>query len=196
MSLGKKSGVTVRDLDNLVQKAERNLNDSHRHWSESRDEHMREFVELKLQSCVFQYDVCLEMVNVVRNRPSGFARCVALKGLVLRLFEYSQLLNKDFIPRLIALARERHSDLDRTRIGGMRKRWSLELRQLEGWSDVRNEAAGHYGRDISRQVQLLESLDLDRVMGVARAFLSLNMFLLVALRDAGLGGGERRTLEG
>jgi hypothetical protein len=176
----------MTDLSEVLQLAESNLNESRRHLAELNNEAAREFVELKLQSCIFQYDVCAETVNVVRNQPSGFAGCVALKGLVLRLFEYSLLLNRDFIPKLIALATKRGIDLDSAAIRKARKQWKVELQRLEAWADVRNEAAGHYTRDVNRQVLLLESLSQDAVMDVARAFLSFNMLLLQALRSAGL----------
>ena len=181
-TLGKASQMV--DLDALIRTAEQNLNDSYRHLEELPNEHVREFVELKLQACIFQYDMCAELASVVRNQPSGFTSCVALKGLVLRLFEYDLLLNKELIPRFLKLAQDRGINLDRSDLRTERKKWNEEFLQLQRWADVRNQAAGHYGRDLTCQVELLNSLNHDLVMTVAQGFLSFNMTLLMALKSA------------
>ena len=112
---------------------------------------------------------------------------VALKGLVLRLFEYDQILNKRLIPRLLKLAQTRGIAIDNSTIKDLRKKWKSELTDLQAWHEVRNQAAGHYGQDIAQQVELLKSLTLDGVMAVVQGFLSFNMGLLVLLRDTGHG---------
>ncbi|MGY6216558.1 hypothetical protein ACW73L_15485 [Methylolobus aquaticus] len=179
----------MHDLDASVRKAEKNLNDALRHFEAARGGLDQEFVELKLQACIFQYDVCAEMVSVIRNQPSGFASSVALKGLVLRLFEYDLVLNKHLIPRMLALAKKRGIPVGREDLRARRQKWKSELRQLQDWSSVRNQAAGHYCTDIQSQVSLLKCLNVDGVMTVTRAFLSFNMDILVMLRDAGMGHG-------
>lgn len=179
--------MTNIDFDKLIKKAEQNLNDSLRHYEEAPTALALEFVELKLQGCIFQYDICAEMVAILRNNPKGFASSVALKGLVLRLFEYDQVLNKRLIPRLLKLAQNRGIEIDNSSIKDLRKKWASELTDLQAWHKVRNQAAGHYGIDIAKQVELLKTLNLDNVMSVTQAFLSFNMGLLVFLRDAGRG---------
>ena len=176
----------MRELDAFLATAERNLNDSLRHFEESTSGLAQEFVQIKLQACIFQYDICYEMVSLIRNQPSGFAACVATKGLVLRLYEYDDLLNSYIIPRLLTLAKARNVEVDRAEIRLQRKKWKAEFKQLRSWFDVRNQAAGHYGRDIPTQVALLQTLTVDLVMNVAKAFLSFNMCLLQILRSAGL----------
>ena len=175
------------DFDALITKAEKNLNESFIHYQSTPNTLAQEFVELKLQSCIFQYDICAEMIGVIRNQPQGFACSVALKGLVLRLFEYDQVLNKKLIPRLLSLAQAREIKIDNAEIKSLKMQWKSELDQVQKWHEVRNCAAGHYGQDLARQVMLLQSLTLDGVMTVVRGFLSFNMGLLVLLRDAGLG---------
>jgi hypothetical protein len=164
-----------------------NLEDSLRHYEEAPNKLAKEFVELKLQACIFQYDVCAEMLSFLRNKPTGFAAVVALKGLVLRLYEYDDLVNTTFIPRLLALAKARNVPFDRAAVKQARAQWKNELMRLKRWADVRNQAAGHYGKDFERQVALLRQLDPDEVMTVTKAFLSFNMSLLLGMRDAGRG---------
>lgn len=175
------------ELSAFVKRAEVNLNDSFDHFEHAPTPLAQEFVELKLQACIFQYDVCAEMAGILRNQPIGFAMSVALKGLVLRLFEYDQVLSKRLIPRLLALAKVRGVPVDGSSIKALRKKWKSELAQLGSWHEVRNQAAGHYGQDLVKQVALLRSLTLDGVMSVARGFLSFNIDLLVLLRDTGKG---------
>ena len=174
-------------FDEMLSTAERNLNDSLRHFEQQPGGPAQEFVELKLQSCIFQYDVCAEMVGVLRNQASGFAASVALKGLVLRLFEYHVALNDHWIPKLLALAEMRRIGFDSKAIRDARSAWKAEFKQLRGWSPIRNKAAGHYDAEVGEQVRLLKELTLEDVMGVARAFLTYNMALLVPMREAGLG---------
>jgi hypothetical protein len=175
------------DLSRFLRKAATNLEDSLRHFEDGPGGLAQEFVELKLQASIFQYDVCLEMASFVRNKPTGFATRLALKGLVLRLYEYDDLMNTHVIPKLLELARKRDVPFDKASVKAARDTWKTELKRLRKWSDVRNQAAGHYGRDLHSQIRLLKQLEPDEVMEVARAFFSFNMALLVGLRDAGRG---------
>lgn len=171
----------------IHRKAAKNLEDSLRHYEDAPAGLAKEFVELKLQATIFQYDVCAEMVSFMRNKPKGFAAAVALKGLILRLYENDDLMNTTFIPRLLLLAEKRGIPFDRAAVKTLRSEWRTELARLKRWSSFRNLAAGHYGKDLHAQVNLLKELDPNEVMGVTKAFLSFNMALLVGLRDAGKG---------
>jgi hypothetical protein len=180
----------MNNFDEFIKKAELNLNESLRHFEEAPNTLAQEFLDLKLQACIFQYDICAEMVALLRNKPQGFACAVALKGIVLRLFEYDILLNKSLIPRLLAFAKARNIVIDRDAIKLLRKTWKAELNELKTWHEVRNNAAGHYGEDLAKQVKLLKLLNVDGVLTVVRGFLSFNMGLLVLLRTAGSGAGS------
>ncbi|MBC7992388.1 MAG: hypothetical protein H7Z15_03990 [Rhizobacter sp.] len=171
----------------LHRTASQNLEASLRHYEEVPAGLAREFVELKLQATIFQYDICAEMVSFARNKPTGFAAAVALKGLVLRLYEYDKLQNTSFIPRLLELSAKRGIAFDRASIKVARVNWKKELTRLKKWSTFRNEVAGHYGKDLRAQIALLKSLDPEEVMSVTKAFLSFNMALLQGLADAGKG---------
>jgi hypothetical protein len=172
------------DFDGMVAQAQTNLNDSYRHYQTGVRGVPKGFIEIKLHICIFQYDSCIEMLNVIRNRPIGFAVGVALKGLVLRLFEFDLTLRGVLIPQLAALAVEHDVDLGNS-IKLLKREWKTELMQLEKWKDIRNEAAGHYDRDIKKQVEALESLSVDGVLTVAIGFLSFAQGIFKILRDAG-----------
>lgn len=175
------------NLEVIHQNAANNLENALRHYENASSTLEQEFVELKLQACIFQHDICSAMVSFLRNKPTGFSARVALKGLVLHLYEYNNLMNTKLIPRLIDLATSRGVSIDQATVKNARAQWKLALKPLNQWSDVRNQAAGHYGKDLNAQITLLKKLDPDQVMEVTQAFLSLNKTILEALRDAGQG---------
>lgn len=180
--------MTPPNFTAILRTAEKNLENSLRDFEQAPPGLAQEFVDLKLQSSIFQYDICCEMVAFLRNKPRGFAASVALKGLVLRLYEYDNLFNTHQIPRLLALAKTREIPYTSGSVKSARTRWKTELARLKRWKNVRNQAAGHYSTDLKKQVSLLRELNEAEVMTVVRAFLSFNMSLLVELRDAGQGG--------
>ena len=176
--------IAARDA---VRKAAANLNEALADYESTSSSLALDFRELKLQICIFQFDICSEMASLVNNHLSGFASSVALKGLVLRLYEYDQILSKHLVARLLALASARGIAIDSSEIKIQRKRWRSELLRLRQWEDVRNEAAGHYGKNLGRQISLLKTLDRDEVMSVTQAFLQFNKAILNVLRSAGRG---------
>lgn len=174
------------DFNAVVTKAQINLNDSYLHYKSDVAGLAKEFIEIKLQICIFQYDVCVEMINVLRNQPTGFAVGVALKGLVLRIFEFDLILRGALLPRLLALAKERDVDIGDS-VKQLKNYWKLELHQLQSWHHVRNHAAGHYGLDLQKQVAALEGLSVDKVLKISNGFLNFTQGLFKILRDAGSG---------
>jgi len=175
------------NLSAMLRKAAANLEDSLRHYEDPVVGLAREFVDLKLQASIFQYDVCAEMVGYERAKPSGFAASLARKGLVLRLYEYNSLLNSTLVPRLLKLARSRGVDFTVESIKRVKTPLSRDLKRINQWSDFRNNAGGHYGKNFKAQVEVLRDLNHVDVMNSTKAFLSFNMALLVALRDIGRG---------
>lgn len=147
----------------------------------------KEFYELRVQAAVFNYDVCYDMVALWQSSPNGFAEKVALKNLIHKLYEYDQLMQKHLVSRLLSLARARSIPVESEHIKVERKKWRTELACLRAWSDVRNQATGHYGRNVVEQVRLLKEIKREEVMAVAAAFLSYNIAVLKVLRDTGRG---------
>ena len=179
----------MEDLDRILSRAQDNVNRALAEYEAPSSTLAIEFRELKLQMCIFQYEICAEMAGLIRNRPSGFALSVALKGLVHRLYEYDQLLSKHLINRLLALAKARGVPIDSADLKALRKQWKLELAKLTQWSDIRNETTGHYSKNIVRQVALLKGVRFSEVMDVAQAFLQFNMGILKVMKSAGAGNG-------
>lgn len=174
------------DFNEIIEKAQKNLNDSYHHYKIGADGLSQEFLELKLQTCIFHYDVCIEMTNVIRNQPTGFAVGVALKGLVLRIFEFDLIFRSALIPRMLAFAKVRNIEIGDS-VKQLKINWKSELHQLQGWHHVRNHAAGHYDLDIQKQVAALEGLTVGNVLKISNGFLSFAQGLFRILSDAGKG---------
>lgn len=177
----------MEDIQHAVRKAEENLNRALAEYESTSASLALEFREIKLQACIFQFDICVEMASIIQNRLTGFAASVALKGLVLRLYEYDQLLSKHLIDRLLALAKARNIPVNREDIRVQQRQWRSELGRLRQWADVRNKAAGHYEKNLSLQVQLLKTLSVSEVLAVTQAFLQFNKGVLQLIRAAGRG---------
>jgi len=175
------------DIDDVLAAAEERLNSAYAEYEEARHDVPIEFNEMRLQASIFQYDICAEMASFMRNAPTGFARNVALKGLVHRLFEYNLTLSQ-LIPGLLNLTKARKLSIDQQDIKAQRKKWSVEFRKLRAWSGTRNVATGHYSPDLAKQVEALKSIDSAEVVAVCTAFLSFNMAILRILLEAGRGG--------
>jgi hypothetical protein len=182
-----KAGVMAKDLEKILIGAQQRLNDALEDYESDTSTLAHDFKELKVQATIFQYEICVEMTGIQRNRPTGFALSVALKGMVHRLFEYDQLLSKKLINKIQKIAEVRGLSVDKGEIRAMRKRWGSEFEKLQKWSDIRNKATGHYDGDILRQIELTKSIDFQEIMSVATAFLRYNMEILLLLKRVGEG---------
>lgn len=68
------------DFKAVVAKAQKNLNDSYRHYKSGVYGLAQEFIEIKLQVCIFQYDVCVEMTNYCAISQLALPRELPLRG--------------------------------------------------------------------------------------------------------------------
>lgn len=171
------------DIQATVKRAEDRLNAALGELEEAASPLQREILEMRLQACIFQYDVCAEMASLIRNAPTGFAASVAVRGLVFRLFEYDLILNRCVVAQLLALAKERKISFDQEAVQLACDRWAGALRQIEPWAG--NQAAADSAPDIATQVKLLKGLNIQRVINVTQAFLGFNLSLLKALNGVG-----------
>ena len=169
------------DVQATVKRAEKRLNEALDELEEASSPLQRQILEMRLQACIFQYDICVQMASLIRNDPAGFAKAVALKGMVLRLFEYDQVLNRQVVAPLLDLAEKRRISFEREALKEAYEKWQGEIRKIEQWSGVMDRTAGDGAPDISTQVKLLKELDVGRAMGVTQAFLGFNVRLLKAL---------------
>ena len=173
---------------NLLKSSTAVLERAHREYSAPpTSDAAAEFHQLRLQAAIFNYDVTHCLVALWEADPQGFAEKVALKDLVLKLYEYESALSTRIVGRVIALTTRRGMSMDRERLKLERKKWKAEFAHIRRWSDVRNEAGGHYGSDIPRQVSLLTQLQRSEVQEVAIAFLSFNNYVCKQLAAAGRG---------
>lgn len=177
----------MHDLEAILLRAQERLNQSLLEYESNSSILAIEFLELKLQATIFQYEICTEMVGFQRNQSVGFSRNVALKGLIHRLYEYDQLLSSHLINRLLSLAKARGIAIESSEIKAQRKKWREQLGKLHKWSEIRNQATGHYGKDIASQVQLVKAISEEEVMSVTQAFLAFNISILTIMRNAGRG---------
>lgn len=177
----------MNDVENTLITAHDRLNSAYTEYEHSSDEHARKFHESVLQSSIFQYEICVEMASIIRNKPTGFALSVALKGLVHRLFEYNKIMNSQVIKKLLHLSTVRNISIDKTEIKAERSKWKIELQKLESWAATRNYATGHYDPNFEKQVIAVQSIKITEVMDVCAAFLSFNMSILKILLKVGRG---------
>lgn len=178
----------MADPIRMLRLAEKNLNEAHQVYSGSalRSEFAKEFDELKLQACIFQYEVCSEMYSLISNKPDGFSQQVAVKGLIQHLFEY-HLVSAHLTKRIQSLAKMRGITLSDENLISERKKWKVQFQKLSSWGKIRNKAIGHYDKDTVTQFAALEAIDPGQVMEVSMAFYSFNMELLKMLRLVGRG---------
>lgn len=175
-----------------LRKSEENLNNAYRRFVDAKP-YSQEFFEIRLQCCIFQFDLLREMVSVLKEVPKGFAESVALKGIVHRLFEYDLLIRTSLRPRLILLAKNRNVEIDSISLIELERQSRPALKTLRKWIDVRNKAAGHYDANLRLQVDLIKSLEIGQIMDVASEFIRYNLALLIILRDVGEGRPQKSS---
>jgi len=174
----------MTDPVSMLHDAHDQLNQAHEIYASSPTDLAKEFDQLKLQACIFQYEVCAEMHSFITTDPSGFARKIALKGLIHQLYEYESV-NGDFVKRVKALALKRGFEISDSALRSERRKRRSEFQHLRDWVTIRNKATGHYDKNTEAQINLLETIDPDQVMGVCDAFFSCNMEFLKMLREVG-----------
>jgi hypothetical protein len=132
--------------------------------------------------------MCVELVAFAGNNPSGFARSVALKGVVHKLYEYN-LLSDHLLRRVASLAKARDVQVSDEGFKAERRDCRAQFKRLRSWSSVRNAATGHYDKNTAIQVESLASIDPKEVMHVFAAFIQCNMSFLRMLAKVGRRNG-------
>jgi hypothetical protein len=175
-------------VDERYRRAEARLNAAYagfraRHSSASSEPFL---FELTMHALIFQYEVATDLKSFVENRPEGFARNVALKGLVHKLVEFDKTLMQALVPDMIRVAERREIPFSRNDVSAVRKQWRSTLQRITAWNDVRNKATGHYDRDIALHVDLVERIDVADVVGTVDEYFAFNHALVRLYREAGL----------
>lgn len=173
------------DLEKMLKGSLEQLNSAYAIYSQKHPGLAGEFDEIKLQTAIFQYEICVEMASFVKNNPTAFARNVALKGIVHKLFEYDLLLKGALVKRVTDLAKDRGLGPSSIDLKAEKKKLYAQFQTLEKWSGIRNSATGHYDRNTAEQVESLANINADEVMQVCKAFLTYNMEFLKRLKEVG-----------
>jgi FtsZ-binding cell division protein ZapB len=175
----------MQNIQAMLQSAEEQLNDAYVIYQEKYTGLAGEFDQIKLQTTIFQYEICLDIVAFVTNNPIGFARNVSLKGVIHKLFEYELLISGNLTKRVTDLAVARGLTNLSINLKNEKRKWQSQFKKLSGWADIRNTATGHYDRDTNEQVKSLEAINPQEVMDICAAFLSFNMAFLGLLAEVG-----------
>jgi hypothetical protein len=179
------------DTEAMLQSAHKQLNAAYAVYLKKHTGLAGEFDEIKLQTTIFQYELCVEFFSFVKNNPSDFARSVSLKGIVHKLFEYDLLMKSNLIKRVIALADARGLAKPSIDLKTEKRKFLSQFQKLEKWANIRNVATGHYDRNTVEQVTALTMIDAAEVMEVCTAFLTYNMAFLKFLAEVGHGDGAQ-----
>lgn len=172
------------NYEELLKDAQAQLNNAFEIYKNSPGPLAREFDELKLQTSIFQYEVCFSLVSFIKAEPEDFAMKVSLKTIIHYLFEYNKSIN-NIVKRIKLLAKRRGILVSTSELGAQKKKWKNEFEKLKHWEIIRNKVTGHYDLNTKLQFNLLEKVDPQEVMSVFIAFLSCNLEVLKLLKSVG-----------
>lgn len=144
------------------------------------------FFDLTMQARIFQFELAIEMTSLQANRPKGFARAIAMKGLIHLVVEFRKHVEQAMIPSMYAYTAKRGIEFTERDVHMLRRRWRDTFKEIDKWGNIRNKATGHFDGDIDLVVRLMEALDYKTVDRVVREFIEFNIELLETLRVAGL----------
>jgi hypothetical protein len=136
--------------------------------------------DLGLQAAIFQYEMCWETATHVRIDPQGFASKIAIKGLILKLYEYDKTLAFR-IRQLSTFAKGCDIAFADATLKDEKRKWVKQAHVLRSWGTVRNYSIGHYHQDFDKQLAALQGIDTDEVADVAGAFLRFNLWFLLQI---------------
>ncbi|HAO92442.1 MAG: hypothetical protein A2X99_03580 [Deltaproteobacteria bacterium GWB2_55_19] len=178
------SPAKIKEIEDAIRK----LNETYEEYSTSlKGSDHRNFLELKIQAEIVQFELCSQMREILENEPSTFARKVAIKGFIHTVYEYDKTLRGNLINRTTKLAYTRDMPELKKNLQAISRAWREALRSVNKFKDLRDKATGHYDSDISRQIDLIKSIDESCDFKVCENFLSFNMDYLCILRDIGRG---------
>jgi hypothetical protein len=156
----------LEKIEKVVVSSERLLNDSHKHFRESKSEDELRFHALKLQIVILQFEVSSEVEQILRRRPSGFAAQVALKDILHKIVEYDRTLRGSHIKKILDYAAMRGVSHVQTEIRKISKKWGDALKAIDSFITLRNKSTAHYDSDIETQISAIEAIDGDAAIDV------------------------------
>ncbi|WP_367189671.1 hypothetical protein [Burkholderia sp. Ed8] len=144
------------------------------------------FLNMLIQTRMFQFELAIQMNVLEANAPQGFARAVAMKGLIHLVVEYRKHLDAASIPTMYKYTASRGIPFDEADVRALRARCRPTFKEIDRWEKIRNKATGHFDGDVELVVQLMEGVDHGVVIETVQSFLVFNMELVGMLRRSGL----------
>jgi len=133
------------------------------------------FYQLKTQAALFNFEVACDVVTLLNVASHSFSRKVILKNLIHRVFEYDKTLRQSHFKAIAALAGERGLSKRHQQVQVFASTWTAQMSSISKYSKLRNKASGHYDRDVSLLVSLIENIDPDETLDLVKRFLALNV---------------------
>lgn len=87
------------------------------------------------------------MLSLEKTNPGSFARKVALKEMIHKIYEYKPLVTKTQINRVLTLAGKRGLISQRQKLEETYTAAKHSLKVIDKYKDLRNAASGHYNHD-------------------------------------------------
>ena len=141
----------------------------------------QKWLELVFQINLFAFSLALELRALSRNKLSGFARKVTLRGLVHILYEFDVALRSHFLLHVEECARNNGMPFDRSAAQHARIEWKADFRVVRKWEKVRNQTTGHFGDGALDTVSEIESLESTVI---AKAAISVMQYLILLLSNS------------
>lgn len=173
---------TLERVRGVRPQIEKQLMEFHKKYKQRSPGGDHAILAIELQITMFQYELVREFELLFAHEAQGFARAVAIKGLIHRLVEFDKHLRDVIIPEMLKYA-EGHGIMDFERkVRDLQRDERPNLAVIRSWQDIRNKATGHYDRDLQMVVELLEAVDPEKTRDVTEGFMIFMLKLLMLLR--------------
>lgn len=146
----------------------------------------RKFCLLKMQTASIHFELCSEMMEFCKTQSASFARKVALKNIIHKIFEYKKSLKNHYIKTINELAESKCLVDEKIKLSQVSKQYRKAINKIDEYKPLRNAASGHYDPDISKQLCHIDSIVEDEALKLIEVFLSYNREVLALFRDIGL----------
>lgn len=127
-----------------------------------------------MQIDIFNYELSAILTNFSVLQPNGFAAKVFLKEIIHKLHSYELAYDSTITSRLKQLAKLYNLQFDTKQNTTVYVEWKKARKLIQKWSNIRNNATGHYHPNVSLQVDAIEKVDVFEVLDCVVAFISYN----------------------
>ncbi|KVF73383.1 hypothetical protein WJ22_20740 [Burkholderia vietnamiensis] len=173
-------------MEALYASRERDLNRAYERFKSAGSSEERFFHNLRMQLRIFEYEVMVDACSMVRNQPQGFARVVAMKGLIHKFYEFNELFKRETMKQMLAFAKGRAYEFTAADVGAVKSKYKGLFSTIERWTKIRNLATGHYDRNMQAVVDALDSIDLKDILATMMDYARYVLEVLAKFTDAHL----------